>query len=233
MQRHFDQDLANLKDRLLAMASHAENAVDKAIGALNERDDARARQVIELDSTLDQSEIELDEMCINLLALKAPIASDLRLITMAMRITQNLERVGDEATKIAKHALDLNREEPLKPLVDLPRMASLATGMLRASLDAFVRGDTALARASILRDAEVDALNKQLHRELVSYMVEDPKTITRCLNLMVISKSLERIADHATNISEEIIYLYEGREVRHLPKTQDSLGAIPAPKSNS
>lgn len=225
MQRHFDQDLANLRDRLLTMASHAENSVSMAIRALNERNDNLARQAIESDTILDQSEIELDEVCINLLALKAPIASDLRLITMAMRITQNLERVGDEATKIAKRVLDLNREELLKPLVDVPRMAALATEMLRASLDAFVRGDTALARASIERDTEVDALNKQLHRELVTYMLENPKTITRCLNLMVISKSLERIADHATNISEEIIYLYEGREVRHMPKTKNSLSA--------
>lgn len=232
MQRHFDQDLAGLKDRLLTMASHTENAVAMAIKALRERDDKLALQVKESDTTLDQSEIEIDEMCINLLALKAPIAADLRLITMAMRITQNLERVGDEATKIAKRVLDLNREPPLKPLVDVPRMASLATEMLRGSLDAFVRGDTALARSSILRDSEVDALNKQLHRELVSFMVEDPKTITRSLNLMVISKSLERIADHATNIAEDTIYLYEGRDVRHLPKTQGPLAGAPPTQPN-
>ena len=227
MHRHFDEDLAALKDKLLTMASYAEAAVNQAIKALVDRDDALAQRVKDGDTTLDQYEIELDDICINLLALKTPMASDLRLITVAMKFTQNLERVGDEATKMAKRVLDLNREPALKPLVDIPRMAALATDMLKNALDAFVRGDAVLARAIIPRDAEVDALNKQLHRELISYMIEDQQNITRCLHLMVISKSLERVADHAKNLAEEIIYLLEGRDVRHPPKA----GAAAPPDS--
>jgi phosphate transport system protein len=229
MQRHFDQDLIELKEKLLTMASHAETGVAQAMKALADRDDNLALEVKQRDAILDRFEIDLDELCINLLALKAPLASDLRLITVAMKVTQNLERVGDETTKIAKRALDLNREEPLKPLVDIPRMAALATEMLRSALDAFVRGDTARARALVRGDAEVDALNKQLHRELVGFMVENPATITRCLHWMVIAKSLERIADHATNIAEEVVFLYEGTDIRHAPKNAPGNAPAPSP----
>jgi len=210
--------LAELRERLLTMAGHAERAVALAVQALVNRDEKLARQVKDSDNTLDRFEIELDELCINLLALRAPMATDLRLITMSMKITQNLERIGDEATKIAKRVFELNNEPPLKPLVDIPRMASLATGMLREALDSFVQGDGQLARQVVRRDLEVDALNKQVHRELVSYMVENPQTITRCLQLMVVSKSLERIADHATNVAEDVVFFLEGRDIRHSVK---------------
>jgi len=215
MQRHFDIDLAGLREKLLVMAGHAGRAVSLAVQALVERDDKLARQVRDSDKILDQFEIDLDDLCIKLLALKAPLATDLRLITMAMKITQNLERVGDEANKIAKRTLNLITEPPLKPLVDIPRMAALATDMLKQSLDAFVNADAQLARQIILRDGEVDALNKQVHRELASFMAEDPHTITRCLHLMVVSKSLERIADHATNVAEDIVFWLEGHDIRH------------------
>src|SRR3954471_7980572 len=215
MQRHFDQELDVLKEKLLMMASHAEGSVTKAIRALTERDDALAREVKEEDSILDQFEIEIDEFAISLLALKAPLATDLRLITTAMRISHDLERVGDEATTISRRALELNQEPQLKPYVDIPRMAEMGLSMLHDAIDAFVNKDSAKARAVIPRDKDVDALNKQLHRELVSFVIEDPTTITRALNLMVISKSLERIADHATNVAEEVVYLYEGRDIRH------------------
>jgi phosphate transport system protein len=215
MQRHFDQELAILKEKLLTMASHAEGSVTKAIRALVERDDSLAREVKEQDSILDQFEIEIDEFAISLLALKAPLATDLRLITTAMRISHDLERVGDEATTISRRALELNQEPQLKPYVDIPRMAEMGLSMLHDAIDAFVNKDSAKARAVIPRDKDVDALNKQLHRELVSFVIEDPTTITRALNLMVISKSLERIADHATNVAEEVVYLYEGRDIRH------------------
>ncbi len=215
MQRHFDIDLAGLREKLLTMAGHAERAVALSVQALVERNDKLARQVRDSDNVLDQFEMELDDLCIKLLALKAPVATDLRLITMAMKISQNLERVGDEACKIAKRTLNLLDEPPLKPLVDIPRMAGLATDMLRQSLDAFVHSDAALARAIVMRDIEVDALNKQVHRELASYMAEDPHTITRCLHLMVVSKSLERIADHATNVAEDIVFWLEGHDIRH------------------
>src|SRR5271156_5938759 len=204
MTLHFEQELVELKEKLLTMASHAEGAVTRAIKALVERDDA----------LVDQLEIEIDELAIQLLS-KAPLASDLRLITVAMKISHDLERVSDEATTIARRSLELSLEPQLKPYVDIPRMAGMALDMLKQALDAFVNREPAKARAIIPRDKEVDALNKQLHRELSSYMVERPSTITRCLNLMVISKSLERVADHAANVAEEVVYLYEARDIRH------------------
>ena len=214
---HFDQDLAVLKDKLVTMGSLAEAAVQRSMKALIERKDLLALHAKEEDEILDELEIEIDEMAIQLLA-KAPLATDLRLIVVAMKICQNLERVGDEATTIGRRALELNAEPQLKPYVDIPKMAEIALQMLKEALDAFVTREPARARAVIPRDKEVDALNKQLQRELVSYVIEDPSTISRCLNLIVISKSLERIADHATNIGEEVVYLYEGHDIRHARK---------------
>ncbi len=211
---HFDEEMSKLKETLLAMSSHAESSVSRAMRALVEREDALAHQVIEDDTILDQFEIEVDDLSIHLLA-KAPLATDLRLITVAMKISQNLERVGDEAVAIARRALDLNREPQLKPYVDLPRMATMGLGMLRDSLTAFIDRRPELARTIVPRDHEVDDLNRQLYRELSSFMVERPSNITRCLCLMSVSKRLERIADHATNIAEEIVYLYEARDIRH------------------
>ena len=211
---HYNEELARLKESLLAMASHAESAVSRAMRALVERDDALARKVEEDDNVLDQFEIEIDDTAIHLLA-KAPLATELRLITVAMKISHNLERVGDEAATIARRALDLNAEPQLKTYVDLPRMATMSLEMLRDAITAFVNRETDRARAVIPRDQDVDDLNRQLHRELSSYMVESPATITRCLRLMVISKSIERIADHATNIAEEVVYLYEAKDIRH------------------
>jgi len=214
MTIQFENELAGLKQKLLTMASHAERAVNKAIEALVERDDELARNVMADDVIVDQLEVEIDELAIQLLS-KAPLATDLRLITVAMKISHDLERVSDEATTIARRSLELSLEPQLKPYVDIPRMAAMALDMLKEALDAFVNRDPAKARTVIPRDKQVDLLNKQLHRELSSYMVERPSTITRCLNLMVISKSLERVADHATNVAEEVVYLYEGRDIRH------------------
>lgn len=211
---HYNQELTRLKDNLLTMASHAESAVTRAMRALIERDDAIAHNVQDDDNVLDQFEVEVDDVAIHLLA-KAPLATDLRLITVAMKISQNLERVGDEAVTIARRAVDLNAEPQLKPYVDLPRMATMALEMLREGITAFVNREPDRARAVVPRDRDVDDLNRQLHRELASYMVERPTTITRCLHLMVISKSLERIADHATNVAEEVVYLYEAKDIRH------------------
>ena len=218
MQRQFDQELAELREKLLAMASHAEEAVHAAVRALTERNDELARKVAEDDSIIDQYEIDLDELAVRLLALKAPVATDLRLITVTMKISHDLERVGDEATTIARRALELNKEPPLKEYVDIPRMAKLGLEMLKEALDAFVNRAPERARAIIPRDKEVDAINKQVHRELVGFMIENPATITRALNLMFISKCLERIADHATNIAEEVVYVYEARDIRHSGK---------------
>ena len=211
---HYAEELAKLKENLLAMASHAETSVTCAMRALVERDDALARKVEDDDNILDQFEIEIDDTAIHLLA-KAPLATELRLITVAMKISHNLERVGDEAVTISRRAVELNTEPQLKPYVDLPRMATMSLEMLRGALTAFVNRQPDVARAVIPRDSEVDELNRQLHRELSSYMIERPTTITRCLRLMVISKALERIADHATNIAEEVVYLYEAKDIRH------------------
>jgi phosphate transport system protein len=207
-------DLGELKQKLLTMASHAETAVNEALRALIERDYDLALRVKESDTIIDQLEVEIDDMAIQLLA-KAPLASDLRLVTVAMKISQNLERVGDEATKIAKRARDLSQEPPVKVVVDLPRMAKLALDMLKAALDSFVNRDPATARALIPRDKEVDGINKQITNHLAQYMVENPDTIKRCLNLITVSRSLERIADHATNVAEEVVYLYEAQDIRH------------------
>ena len=211
---HYDEEMTHLKESILAMASNAESAVARAMRALIERDDALAQQVQDDDNILDQLEIEIDDTAIHILA-KAPLATDLRLTTVAMKISQNLERAGDEAVTIARRAIDLNTEPQLKPYIDLPRMDTLSLEMLRDSITALINRETDKARAVIPRDNEVDQLNRQLHRELSSFMVERPTTITRCLHLMVISKSLERIADHATNIAEEVVYLYEAKDIRH------------------
>jgi phosphate transport system protein len=227
MTIHFENELAGLKEKLLTMASHAEAAVAKAIQALVERDDELARRVMADDVIVDQLEIEIDELSIQLLS-KAPLATDLRLITMTMKISNHLERVSDEATTIARRSLELSMEPQLKPYVDIPRMANMALDMLKEALDSFVNRNPEKARAIIPRDKDVDLLNKQLHRELSSYMVERPSTITRCLNLMVISKCLERIADHAANVAEEVVYLYEARDIRHTGKTAPPAPAAPA-----
>jgi phosphate transport system protein len=211
---HYTTELTKLKESLLSMASHAESAVTRAMRALVDRDDGIARQVEDDDNVLDRFEIEIDDLAIHLLA-KAPLATELRLITVAMKISQNLERVGDEAVTISRRAIDLNTEPQLKPYVDLPRMATMSLEMLRDAITAFVNREPERARAVVPRDQDVDDLNRQLHRELSSYMVERPTTITRCLRLMVISKAIERIADHATNIAEEVVYLYEAKDIRH------------------
>jgi phosphate transport system protein len=216
MATHFEQELDELKQKLLTMAGHAEAAVQRAVKALVERDEELARKVKEDDSILDQFEIEIDDL-----------ATDLRFITVAMKISHDLERVADEATTISRRALELNREPQLKPYVDIPRMAQLGLEMLREAMESFVHQTPDRARAIIPRDKEVDNLNRQLHRELASFMVETPNTITRCLHLMVISKSLERIADHATNIAEEVVYLWEGNDIRHDPQIKRPIEVLP------
>jgi phosphate transport system protein len=199
---HYAEEMNQLKESLLAMASHAESALTRSIRALVERDDTLAQSVIDDDNIIDQFEVE----------------TDLRLTTAAMKISQNLERVGDSAVTIARRAIDLDTEPQLKPYVDVPRMASMALEMLRDGISAFINREPDRARSVVPRDKEVDNINRQLHRELSSFMIERPATISRCLNLMVISKCLERIADHATNIAEEVVYLYEAIDIRHSAK---------------
>jgi len=209
-----DSDLANLKENLLTMAGLAESAVARAVQALVERNDGLANAVIESDNQLDELEKRIDDLAIHLLS-KAPLAGDLRMVTVAMKISGNLERIGDEATTIARRSVDLSEEPQLKAYVDIPRMAALGMQMMKDALDSFVHGNTDKARAVISQDRQVDEINRPLHRELASFMVERPVTITRALHLMVISKSLERVADHAKNIAEQSVFLYEAKDIRH------------------
>ncbi len=219
MTTHLEQEIAGLKDKLLTMAGRSEGAVTKAIQSVLERDDKLARAVIAEDAIVDQLEIEIDEHVILLLA-KAMLATDLRLMAVTMKICHELERVADEATTIARRSLDLGGEPPLELRIDIARLAQLALGQLKEALDAFVNRQPGKARAIIPRDKELDALNKQFQRDLTGYMVQRPDTISRCLNFMVISKSLERIGDHATGVAEEVVYLYEAEDIRHLERSQ-------------
>lgn len=219
METHFEHELGDLKARLLTMASHAESAVNRAVQSLTRRDYDLALQVKADDVILDRLEIEVDELAIALLA-KAPLASDLRLVTVAMKISQNLERVGDEAAKIAKRARALSQEPPINVTADLPMMAAAALAMLKAALDAFVNRDAAAARALIPRDQEVDALNKHIRQRFIAFMTEHPDTIARGLDQLTAAKCLERIADHATNIAEEVVYLCEAQDIRHAGKAR-------------
>jgi phosphate transport system protein len=209
-----DKALEGLKEKLLIMASYAEAAVNRAVKALVRRDDDLARRTKEEDDRIDALEKEIDDDALQLLA-KAPSAFHLRFITTAMKISQNLERVGDEATTISRRVINLGSDPQLKQADLIPPMAALAVQMLKDALDAFVTRDPTKARVVIPTDKRVDELNKRLHKELTEFMTDKPAAISRCLNLMVICKSLERIADHATNVAEEVVYLYEGRDIRH------------------
>ena len=215
MQRHFHEELEALKQTLLAMGGLVEDQIRRAMRALLERDDVIAQEVIDRDRQVNAYDVEVDEQCVNLLALNQPAASDLRFITTAMKIVTDLERIGDQAVNIAQRVLELNRDPQLKPYIDLPRMADKAQRMVKESLDAFVAGDTALARQVCGKDAEVDALKEQIFRELLTFMMEDPRTIPRAIRVILISRFLERVADHATNIAEMVVYLVEGKMVRH------------------
>jgi phosphate transport system protein len=222
MQTHFEKELGDLKETLLTMASHAESAVRLAIEALSKRDPDLAAKVRNDDEVIDNFEIEIDELALKLLA-KAPLASDLRLITVAMKVSQNLERVGDEAAKISKRARDLSQEPPLQLSIDIPRMAELVLSLLKAALDSFVNHDPAAARALLPQDKQINALHKEIQRALVANMAADPLHINRCLHLMVVIKSLERIADHAKNIGEEVVFLCEALDIRHSKKRGESV----------
>src|SRR6516165_2497298 len=224
MENHFEMGIETLRQQLLVMASHAEKSVNLALQSLMQRDHDLAIRVKADDDVLDRFEIEIDEMAIQLLT-KAPLATSLRLVTVAMKISQNLERIGDEATKIAKRARDLSQEPPVKINLDLPRLARMALDMLKAALDSFVSHDSAAARAIIPRDKEVDARNKEIPQVLARHMVENPDSIGRCLPLMVVSKSLERIADHAKNMAEDIVYLYEAQVIRRAGAKDQSASA--------
>ncbi len=215
MERHFHEQLQQLKETLLKMAAAVEASIGKAIGALIERDDKLANEVIAADERINNLEILIDEQCLKLLATQQPMAIDLRFITSALKINNDLERMGDHAVNIAEITQLLNQQEPLKPLIDIPRMAQLAQSMVKDSLDSFIYGDVDKARSVCIRDDEVDQLNDQLFRELLTYMLSDNKTITRALDLILVSRNLERIADLATNIAEEVYFIYKAQMIKH------------------
>ncbi len=215
MQRHIDQELADLKSQILRMGSLVESQIEGSIKALVDRDVDLASQIIERDTLVNSLDVEIDENCMRLLALQAPAAGDLRFVTTAMKISTELERMSDISENISERVIELNEEPQLKPYIDIPRMANWTMMMVRECLDAFVRSDAALARKVCADDDFVDNLTHQLFRELLSFMIENPATITRAIRLTFIGKSLEGIADHATNIAELVIYMVEGKIIRH------------------
>ncbi|MBL9203920.1 MAG: phosphate signaling complex protein PhoU [Opitutaceae bacterium] len=223
MKRFFDTELETFRSQLILMGETAIRQVRDAIKSLVDGDVGLADRVIAADDELDMLEIQIDDEAIRYMNLRAPVATELRLVIVGMKASHDLERVGDEATNIAKRSVRLAAEPPLKPYVDIPRMAGIALEMLRDSLDCFLNGDADKALSVCRRDAEVDQINKQLYRELTSFMIEKPGTISRALELMFISKSIERIADHATNIAEEMIYLAKGKDVRHSDEVKKSV----------
>jgi phosphate transport system protein len=214
-RHHFEGDLQALKKTLLAMGALVEQRMHQAIAALMERRPESAEEVSRSDQEVNNLQIEIDDRCLKLLALQGPLASDLRLITAAMKINADLERIGDQAVNIAETSLRIMAQPPLRPVLDLHRMAELAQKMTRDSLDAFVRRDSGLARAVLAQDDEVDLLKDQSFRVLLTYMMADPGTIERALGLILVARNLERIADHATNIAEDVIFVVEGKDVRH------------------
>jgi phosphate transport system protein len=220
METHFQQELNKLKEQLLKMAGLAERAISNAIEALVKRDTPLAEKTITEDEKINEMEIRVDDLCLKLLALHQPLAADLRFITSAMRINTELERIGDLSVNIAERAISLDQEPQLKPYIDLPRMAEITQSMVKDVLDAFVNGDARLARSVCERDDQVDALNDQVFRELLTYMMSDPKTITRAVHLIIVSRCLERIADHATNIAEGVIFMVQALVIKHHADTK-------------
>ncbi len=221
--RHFDAELGQLHLKVLEMGGLVEKQIADAVRALVNRDDEQARVTIAADHTVNRLDVEIDELCIRLLALHQPAAKDLRLITTALKITTDLERIGDMAVNLCERALELNQQPQLKPLIDIPRMAEVSQAMLRESLDAFVREDVALALKVCRDDDIIDQLTGQLFRELSSFMIEQPQTITRAICLLFIAKYLERIADHATNIAEMVVFMVKGKSIRHLSQVPPSV----------
>jgi phosphate transport system protein len=210
------EKLASVRDLLLRMSALVEEAIGESVRSLVERDSELARKIIRQDHRINAIDVEIDEECIRLIALMQPMATDLRFITTAMKITTDLERIGDYAGNIAERAIELNEEPILKPYVDIPRMTEIAQGMIRDAIGAFIDEDEKMARDVIARDDEVDELNAAVFEELVAIMTRDPDTVSRAVKITYISKYLERIADHSTNVAEMVVYLVKGKIIRHM-----------------
>jgi phosphate transport system protein len=215
MLRHFDKDIDELKDELLRMGAMVEDAISLSIRALLDRDTAIAEQVIAADTEIDRQELDIDQHTVELIAKMQPTAGDLRFVATIMKVTPELERIADLAVDVCERAIELNREPQLKPLIDIPRLARISQEMVRHALDAFVQRDASLARAVIARDDEVDLLTEQSFRELLTYMLEDSRNISRAIRLTFVGKYFERMADGATNICEQVVYLVEGKVIKH------------------
>src|SRR3989475_8091591 len=213
--KHYEQQLRLLKDKLLLMSHQAEQMISDAMRALTERRPSLADEAISRDDTLDKLEIEIDNLCYQILALEQPVARDLRFIATALKIVKDIERIGDIGVNIAERGIELIQEPELKRLVDLPIMAEAAQRILKESLDAFVNSDPELAERVILNDNVVDDLYEQIFRELLTYMLEDPRSISRAIKLIFIAKALERVGDHSANIAEMVVFLVKGQDIRH------------------
>jgi phosphate transport system protein len=215
MKKHYPEQLAELRELVLRMGGLVEQMTRRVVQSLVERNLGILVEVREMESKVNHLHVEIDEACLELIALRQPAAVDLRFITAAMKIIVDMERIGDQAINIVERAESLLAVPPLKPLIDIPRMADIAQEMLKASLDAYVNGDDELAYGTILKDDEVDQLKDQVFRELLTFMMSDPTTIPRAMDLILVSRHLERIADHATNICEDVIFMVKGKDVRH------------------
>lgn len=213
--KQYDEELKEIRNRILEMGGKVEIMISNSVKALVDRDSDLADRTIASDHEVNHLEVLIDEKCLEVLARRQPAARDLRFITLALKIVTDLERIGDQCGSISSRVKELNEEPPLKPYIDLPRLAESARQMVRESLDAFVRGDEQLAMKVCENDQFVDDLNIQIQRELLTYMIEDPSTIRRAMKLNYISKYLERIADHATNVAEMVIFMVKGKDIRH------------------
>ncbi len=219
MERIFDEELKQLRQYILMMASLVEEAIFKSIEALKQRDKSLAEAVIASDKKIDELENKIDEFCLDLIALRQPVAQDLRFITMAMQSDADLERMADLAVDIAQRATELIAQPPLKPLIDIPKLAEIAQKMVKEAIDAFINKDVELAKKVVLSDREADALRDFVQKELIyDYMVKDGSTAPRAVPLILVTRHLERICDHATNIAEDVIYMIEAKVVRHHPE---------------
>jgi phosphate transport system protein len=215
ISRIYDAELNEIREKLLEMGGKVELMINDAMKSLVERDSDLAARTIKFDHEINRLEVEIDEKCLQVFATRQPAARDLRFLTLALKIVTDLERIGDQCVAVANRAMELNREPPLKPYIDLPRMAHWASVMVKEALDAFVRYDDQLALKVCNDDQFVDDLNEQIQRELLTFMMEEPETITRAIKINYISKCIERIADHATNIAEMVIFMVKGKDIRH------------------
>jgi phosphate transport system protein len=221
--KRYGEELKKLREEILYMGGLVEDQIQKSIKSLVDRDSKLAAVIIERDHEVNRLDVAIDELCIRLLALHQPAGRDLRFITTGLKITTDLERIGDMAVNICERALELNQEPQLKPYIDIPRMAQIAQRMIEQSLDAFVREDTDLALRVCKNDSEVDQLNTQIFREILTFMIENPQTISRATKISSVSKYLERIADHATNIAEMVVYMVKGKSIRHMKELPPSV----------